>query len=152
LKQVEKQDPHYLSEVVEPLLGCYQNLGKLNEAESYLSHLSSEYDGITPLLGLVYVLRQRGDDHQAVERITASLRERPSVRGLDQLIELQLVNSQGAARENLLILKELTRRLLEEKLAYRCGNCGFKAKTLQWHCPSCKEWASIRPVQGIIGE
>jgi lipopolysaccharide biosynthesis regulator YciM len=152
LKQVEKQDPHYLPEVVEPLLECYQSLGKLNEAESYLSHLSSEYNGITPLLGLAYVLRQRGDDHEASERIVASLRERPSVRGLDHLIELHLENSQGAARENLLILKELTRRLLEEKPTYRCGNCGFKAKTLKWHCPTCKEWASIRPIQGIIGE
>lgn len=152
LKQVEKQDTHYLSETVAPLLECYQRLGKLDEAERYLSYLSSERGGITPLLGLAEVLRQRGDEREAAERITSSLRERPSVRGLDHLIELQLVNSQGVARDNLLILRELTRRLLEEKLPYRCGNCGFKAKTLQWHCPSCKKWASIRPVQGVIGE
>lgn len=152
LKQVEKQNEHYLPEAVEPLLECYRSQGKLDEAEQYLSHLSSTFGGITPLLGLADVLRQRGDEHEASERIVASLRERPSVRGLDHLIELHLVNSQGVARDNLLILKELTRGLLEEKLAYRCGNCGFKAKTLQWHCPSCKNWASIRPVQGIIGE
>lgn len=152
LKQVEKQDPHYLPEVVEPLLECYRSLGKTDEAECYLCHLSSEFGGITPLLGLADVLRQRGDDGEASRRIVASLRERPSVRGLDHLIELHLVNSQGVARDNLLILKELTRGLLEEKLAYCCGNCGFKAKTLQWHCPGCKEWASIRPIQGITGE
>jgi lipopolysaccharide biosynthesis regulator YciM len=152
LKQVEKQDAHYLPEVVEPLLACYQNLGKLDEAERYLEYLASEFDGITPLLGLVDVLWQRGDERAASERIVSFLRERPSVRGLDHLIELHLANSQGEARENLRILKELTRRLLEEKLPYRCGHCGFKAKTLQWHCPSCKRWASIRPIQGIIGE
>ena len=134
------------------MLECYQRLGKLDEAERYLSRLSSEHGGITPLLGLAEVLRQRGDEQEAAERIASSLRERPSVRGLDHLIELHLVNSQGVARDNLLILKELTRRLLEEKLPYRCSHCGFKAKTLQWHCPSCKKWASIRPVQGVIGE
>jgi lipopolysaccharide biosynthesis regulator YciM len=152
LKQVEKQDAHYLPEVVEPLLACYQSLGKLDEAERYLAYLASEFDGITPLLGLVDVLWQRGDERAASERIISFLRERPSVRGLDHLIELHLANSQGEARENLQILKELTRRLLEEKLPYRCGHCGFKAKTLQWHCPSCKKWASIRPIQGVIGE
>lgn len=152
LKQVEKQDTHYLPEVVEPLLECYHSLGKTDEAEQYLNHLSTEFGGITPLLGLVNVLRQRGDDGEASKRIVASLRERPSVRGLDQLIELHLINSQGVARDNLLILKELTRGLLEEKLPYRCDSCGFKAKMLQWHCPSCKDWASIRPIQGIIGE
>jgi len=152
LKQVEKQDAHYLPEVVEPLLECYQALGRQDEAEHYLAYLSSEFGGITPLLGLAEVLRQRGGEREASERITASLRERPSVRGLDQLIELHLVNSEGVARDNLLILKELTRRLLEEKLPYRCGHCGFKAKTLRWHCPGCQEWASIRPIQGVIGE
>ncbi|MBL1278332.1 MAG: lipopolysaccharide assembly protein LapB [Ectothiorhodospiraceae bacterium] len=152
LKHVEKQEVQYLPEIVEPLLECYHSLGKFEEAEQYLGYLSSEYGGITPLLGLAEILRHQGNEKEATDRIAASLRERPSVRGLDQLIELHLVNSQGVARDNLLILKELTRRLLEEKLPYRCGSCGFKAKTLRWHCPSCKEWASIRPIQGVIGE
>lgn len=152
LKQVEKQDAYYLPEIVAPLLECYQTLGALDEAERYLTYLSSEFGGISPLLGLAEVLRQRGNEREASERIASSLRERPSVRGLDHLIELHLASSEGVARDNLLILKELTRRLLEEKLPYRCGNCGFKAKTLRWHCPSCKDWASIRPIQGVIGE
>ncbi|MDT8384934.1 MAG: lipopolysaccharide assembly protein LapB [Gammaproteobacteria bacterium] len=152
LKRVEKQDAQYLPEVVGPLLKCYQSLGRLEEAEQYLDHLVAEFNGISPLLALADVLRQQGKEQAASERIIASLRERPSVRGLNHLIELHLADSQGAARDNLLILKELTRRLLEEKLPYRCGNCGFKAKTLLWHCPSCKDWASIRPIQGVIGE
>jgi len=152
LKQVEKQDSRFLPEIVAPLLSCYQSLGKTAEAEHYLEHLSAKYGGITPLLGLADLLRQRGNEHEASERIVKSLSERPSVRGLDHLIELHLTNSEGVARENLLILKGLTRRLLEEKLPYRCGSCGFKVKILQWHCPACKNWASILPIQGVIGE
>ena len=152
LKLVEKQDPQYLPEIVGPLLACARSLDKIDEAEQYLSYLSSEYGGITPLLGLADLLRQSGKEREASAHIVASLSERPSVRGLDRLIELSLVNSEGAARENLLILKELTRRLLEEKSPYRCSNCGFKVKTLQWHCPTCKDWSSIRPIQGIVGE
>ena len=152
LKQVEKQDSRYLSEAVAPLLSCFRSLDKTEEAERYLERLSTEYGGITPLLGLAELLHQRGKEKEASERIAQSLRVRPSVRGLDQLIELNLANSDGAARENLLILKDLTQRLLEEKLPYRCSKCGFKLKTLKWRCPTCKEWASIRPVQGVIGE
>ncbi len=152
LKHVEKQAPQFLPEIVAPLLLCYQSLGKTTEAEHYLGHLSAKYGGITPLLGLADLLRQRGNEQEASERIAKSLSERPSVRGLDHLIELHLANSEGVARENLLILKGLTRRLLEEKLLYRCGNCGFKVKVLQWRCPTCKDWASIQPIQGVIGE
>ncbi|MEE8379566.1 MAG: lipopolysaccharide assembly protein LapB [Gammaproteobacteria bacterium] len=152
LKQVEKQDGRYLPEVVEPLLECYQSLGKPHEAERYLSYLLDEHGGITPLLALVDLMRQREGERAASDRIVSFLRERPSVRGLDRLIELHLVGSDGVARENLMILKELTRRLLEGKAAYRCKNCGFKAKVLQWSCPGCKQWGSIHPIHGVIGE
>ena len=152
LKQVEKQDPRYLPEVVGPLLECYQNLGKPHEAERYLNYLLDEYGGITPLLALVDLMNQREGERMASDRIVSFLRERPSVRGLDRLIELHLVGSDGVARENLMILKELTRRLLEDKPAYRCQNCGFKAKALKWHCPGCKKWGTIQPIQGVVGE
>ncbi len=152
LKQVEQQDADFLPEVIGPLLSCYQGLGKFNEAEQYLSHLLERHRGITPLLALAELLEQRDGERVASERIVAFLRQRPSVRGLDRLIELQLENSAGAARENLLILKELTRLLLENKAPYRCTHCGFKAKTLQWQCPGCKQWATVRPVQGVVGE
>jgi lipopolysaccharide biosynthesis regulator YciM len=152
LKQVEKQDAQYLPEVVGPLLECYQSLGKPHEAERYLSYLLDEYGGITPLLALVDLMRQSEGERAASDRIVSFLRERPSVRGLDRLIELHLVGSDGAARQNLMILKELTRRLLEDKAAYRCKNCGFKAKVLRWSCPGCRQWGSIHPIHGVVGE
>jgi len=152
LKQVEHQDADFLPEVIGPLLSGYQALGRTNEAEQYLDHLLEHHQGITPLLALAELLEQRDGEQVASERIVAFLRQRPSVRGLDRLIELHLENSDGAARENLLILKELTRRLLENKAPYRCTHCGFKAKTLQWQCPGCKQWTTVRPVQGVVGE
>lgn len=152
LKQIEKMDVRYLPEIVEPLLECYQHLGKPHEAERYLSYLLDEHGGITPLLALVELMRQREGERAASNRIVSFLRKRPSVRGLDRLIELHLVGSDGVARENLMILKELTRRLLEDKAAYRCKNCGFKAKVLRWSCPGCKQWGSIHPVHGVVGE
>jgi lipopolysaccharide biosynthesis regulator YciM len=152
LKQVEKQDVQFLPEAIWPLLECYQYLNKLDEAERYLSYLLDEHGGITPLLAVAELIKIRKGEREAAKRIESFLCERPSVRGLDRLIELHLVHSNGAAHDNLLILKELTQRLLEEKSPYRCRNCGFKAKILKWHCPSCKEWASIRPIQGVVGE
>jgi lipopolysaccharide biosynthesis regulator YciM len=152
LQQVERQDPSYIPEVVSPLLACYQNLGKLEDGERYLSHLLDEYGGISPLLAIADLTRQRQGEQAASRRIVSFLCERPSVRGLDRLIELQLVETTGTARDNLLILRDLTQRLLAEKSPYRCHHCGFKAKSLLWHCPSCKEWATIRPIHGVVGE
>lgn len=30
---------------------------------------------------------------------------------------------------------------------YRCDQCGFTSSKLQWHCPSCRNWDVIRPIQ-----
>lgn len=152
LKHVEQQGAQYIPEIIERLMKCYRETGRLEEAERYLEFLLDKHGGISPLLALVDLLRQRVGDREASERIAAFMRERPSVRGLDRLIELNLLNSNGAARENLLILKELTRKLLEDKAAYRCGHCGFKGKVMHWQCPSCKNWRSITPVFGVVGE
>lgn len=152
LKQVEEQDAKFVPEVIERLMKCYHETGRLDEAERYLEFLLHKHSGITTLLALVDILRQRVGDRAAAERIVAFMRERPSVRGLDRLIELNLANSGAAEREHLHVLKELTRKLLEEKNAYLCSHCGFKGKVLRWQCPSCRHWRSITPVYGVVGE
>jgi lipopolysaccharide biosynthesis regulator YciM len=152
LKQVELQDSRYLAEAVGPLVACYLAMGKAAEAERYLAGLLEKHDGITPLLALVDLLRQHRGEDAAAERIVSFLRKRPSVRGLDRLIELHLEDSEGVAHDNLLILRELTRGLLEDRATYQCGHCGFKSKVLRWQCPGCKNWGSALPIQGVVGE
>ena len=80
------------------------------------------------------------------------MRQRPSVRGLKELINVTLYKSSGEARENLLILQDLTRKLVEGQAMYRCNRCGFGAKAHHWQCPSCKSWGSVRPIHGVANE
>ena len=88
----------------------------------------------------------------AAQTIIQYLKNKPSVKGLDKLIEYNLVGSEGAARENLQILKDLTTKLVERYPVYKCDTCGFTGKTLHWQCPTCRTWNSTKPIQGIEGE
>ena len=78
------------------------------------------------------------------------LRQRPSVRGLRRLIELNLdeADSDRRRQRDLAVLHELFDALLAERPAYRCRACGFEAKRLHWHCPSCRDWGTIKPIKG----
>ena len=49
------------------------------------------------------------------------------------------------------VLHRLVEQLVADKPLYRCGHCGFDGKTLHWQCPSCKQWSSVKPIQGIEG-
>lgn len=95
--------------------------------------------------------RSRGET-VAVDFLTRQLRQRPSVRGLMALINATLHSATGEARENLLILQDLARKLVEGQAMYRCNRCGFGAKAHHWQCPSCKSWGSVRPIHGVANE
>lgn len=150
--RVEQQDPDYLPEIIEPLTRCYDRLGRPDDMEEYLSYLLERYGGITPTLALADMKLQREGEAAAIEFLTEQLRRRPSVRGLDRLIAMSLVHLDGPARENMLILKDLTDKLLDNRAVYKCGHCGFTGKSLHWQCPSCKYWGTIKPIQGVEGE
>jgi lipopolysaccharide biosynthesis regulator YciM len=104
------------------------------------------------MLVLARIIRAEEGEKSAVQFIVNQLRERPSVRGLAHFIELALLETADASQQTLLLLKEITSRLLKNKPIYKCAECGFNAKTLYWQCPSCKQWNVVKPIQGIDGE
>lgn len=151
-KRVQHQDPAYLPEIIDPLLECHGKLGLIGDLVDYLRRLLHEHNSITLMLTLAELLRQQHGDREAALFITEQLRIRPSVRGLDRLIELNLAHTEGSARANLLILRDLVVKLLEGKPVYKCNNCGFMGKSLHWQCPGCKNWNTVKPIQGVEGE
>ncbi len=151
-KRVPDQDVEYLSEIIEPLQECYQKLGTPEAMAPFLRDVLKRYDGISAMLAMAQHIREQEGVEQAVEFVTGQLRHRPSVRGLNWLIELSLEHSTGEARDSMLILRDLTRKLLEGKPIYKCHMCGFAGKQLHWQCPSCKAWNTVKPIQGVEGE
>ncbi|MCU7938585.1 MAG: lipopolysaccharide assembly protein LapB [gamma proteobacterium symbiont of Bathyaustriella thionipta] len=151
-RRVEQQDPLMLSEVLESLLLCYKELKNYKEIKSYLDHVLNKYEGVTSVLLYAQQLQHLKDDKTAALFIVESLRKKPSIRGLSSLIDISLDFTKGTAHDNLVILKEITDKLLEDKPVYHCTQCGFNSKSIYWQCPSCKSWSSIKPIQGIEGE
>jgi len=151
-KKVETQDIEYIPEVIDGLLSCYVRLGKPYEVMPYLSRLVDKSTGLSPMLAQAELIQRRDGNDAAEIYITEQLRRRPSVRGLDRLIEVHMADSEEGARENLMILRDLTQKLLENKPVYDCVRCGFKGRSLHWQCPGCKSWHTMKPVHGVEGE
>ncbi len=151
-KRVETQDPAYLPLIVKPLRLCYEQLGQQEEYLQYLRFLSSKEQGISLLLALSQQMSDHGMKHQAITLLHESLRKRPSLRALDYLLELRSIDEASSCGTELGALREVIHMLLEGKPVYQCGHCGYTTRTLQWQCPSCKQWGTIKPIHGIEGE
>jgi lipopolysaccharide biosynthesis regulator YciM len=145
-------DISFVPEILPPLLNSYARSSQMERAEVFLRELLSRYHGISPVLALTRLYQQRDGERPAVDFLTSQLRQRPSVRGLMMLIDATMDKIDGEARENFLILRDLTRKLLEGQAMYRCNRCGFGAKAHHWQCPSCKNWNTIRSIHGVANE
>ena len=151
-EQVAERDIELLPEILDDMLVCHSELGTIDVMIEFLQRAISRYEGISPVLALAEIMSHKKGKESAAEYITGELGKRPSVRGLARLIDLNLSRAEGSAHANLLILKNMTDQLLENKPVYKCRDCGFYGKALHWQCPGCKHWNTIKPIHGVEGE
>ena len=151
-RRVEAQDGDFLPEAIPRVCTCLRRLGRIDDIKVFLDDLLQRYGGITAALALAEYEHQEHGEQAAIRVLTEQLHRRPSLRGCQRLLEIALPGTSGATQERLLILKRLLTALLAERPVYRCQHCGFPARSLHWQCPGCRQWSSIRSIQGIEGE
>lgn len=152
LQSVADQEAMFIPETLTPLRRCYEALGEESHLQRYLSELMRKAPSTSVMLALAELKRDREGVFAAGLFITESLKQRPSVKGFNRLIDMHIEHGSASARESLLNLRSLTQQLEMSKPVYRCHHCGYSGRNLVWQCPSCKRWGSIRPIQGLEGE
>lgn len=150
--RVEQQDSDYLPVVIEPIGKCYEQLGDDAQFVRYLHELINRRESFSLVQALVQQLCMRGDEQEATSLLKAHLQRRPSLRALQQLLSLRCGEMVNSDSSEVSIIKGIVEQLVQAKPVFRCSNCGFTSRTLQWQCPSCKQWSKIKPIQGIEGE
>lgn len=151
-RRLETQDADYLPEIIKPLQECYEAQGRSDDMYQYLQKVIERNDSITIMLKMAEIIKDNQSETASADFITKHLKLKPSVRGMDKLIELNLEQSTQSVKDKLTVLKDVTTQLLENKSKYSCHVCGFNGFTLHWQCPSCKKWGTIKPIQGVEGD
>lgn len=152
LIKIPQQDADYLPEAVSLICQCYEALDDQRGLFRFLTQALEEHPSNSLILTVAQKIQQSRDDEAAASFIGQHLKERPSIKGLSRLVELHLDHTQGTAKENLELLKQMVDKLLDTKPAYRCQRCGFNGNQLHWLCPSCKTWGSVKAIKGVEGE
>jgi len=142
----------FLPEALPMIIKCHRQLGWQDELRDYLERLSALRTGVSPTLALAELIGEQEGPDAAKAYIVRELKIRPTIRGIDRLIDYALARADGGAREDLLILKETALRLVAGKATHKCGSCGFAGRSLHWQCPGCKSWSTVKPIHGIEGE
>ena len=150
LRKILLQNPDYIPEALIPLKHCYQQMGKLDGWQQFLEQALALKPSTRVMLELAEAIRLRQGEEQERAFLENHLRERPSLRGVAELVRIRMAADPADA--NLAALQRLITQLLDDKPSYLCSSCGFSGQRLHWLCPSCKEWGVMKPIRGPEGD
>ncbi|PVZ84799.1 lipopolysaccharide assembly protein LapB [Serratia sp. S1B] len=154
LTPVLVQDKELVSEALPMLHECYSHLPlQQQEWVSYLKRCVEVNSGATAELMMAEVIEQRDGRDVVQAYINRQLQRHPTMRLFYRLMDYHLADAEdGRAKESLLLLRDMVGEQIRTKPRYRCHKCGFTAHSLYWHCPSCRAWASVKPIRGLDGQ
>ena len=150
-EEVARLDTDYIADIIEPYLAAAEESEQMDRALASLEAWQASYNGISLIIKLAEFKTRESGPESAGRFLTEALASKPSVRGLDYLINLSREGHLPAGSGDD-ILKAVTSRLLGREPRYRCTHCGFSGKTHHWFCPSCKNWGTTKTIHGVLGE
>jgi len=150
-EEIAEMDLEYIHDILEAYVACAKEAKEFPRALEHMQRWAADYDGISLLMSLTRVMRQEQGLEDATRYLAEALTRRPSVKGLDYLIELKLEGGPETESGDE-ILRAVAQKLLARQPSYRCTHCGYAGHSHHWQCPSCKNWSTTRIIRGVLGE
>jgi len=149
--KVFDQNPEFGPEAIDRLMKLEREHGNVGRLVRKLRKLYQQYPSTSLLLALVESVERSSGRTAAIELLRDELESHPSVRGLLRLVEMA-GHEKGMATDEGRLISRIGNLLLANRPIYQCASCGFSGQQLHWLCPSCKQWETIRPIQGVEAE
>ena len=146
LKQVEQQDPSYVVESLDLAQECCTQLDQREKFRRILDYVWERQPSSKVLIKSAEVIAQLESTREATEYLQSKLDEFPSLTGLKVLIELLIPVAEPEPKRWIRVVKGVMENIIHQEPTYRCENCGFAGHTLHWQCPSCRQWAAVKPL------
>lgn len=149
-EQILEQDAAYISEVLEKIKICYQQLNDYTGFELFLIRANQVRHNSSVDLALSELLEQKDGIEAAQAALYQQVKQHPNMITFHRFIFYQMKETEeGRGKENLSLLYKMVGSRIQNGFHYRCLNCGYQSYRLAWNCPSCRSWESIKPLQSI---
>ena len=140
-----RQRPDYLGLYVEPARQIFMH----NEDRVYQDFLQEQYRQ-HPSTRLAIALLEHYARHDQIEKarqfLSDILHQSPSFEAFEFALRFLKSNPEQLG-ETWETLSVFLKTLQDKKIEYVCTRCGYESHAIQWLCPSCRNWASMKPVR-----
>ena len=138
-----RQSPEYMGLYIEPARQIYHS----NESQVYQEFLENQYQQHSSTR-LAIALLEHYARNQEIEKarqfLSAVLNKSPSFEAFEFALRF-LKSNPDQLGETWETLSTFLKTLQDKKIEYVCSRCGYESHAIQWLCPSCRNWASMKP-------
>ena len=152
-QDIYHQDKEFFPDVIQQMYQCYLRIDALDEFYLFIKKVYDETASTSALVSYLTYVEEKHSKKKAVEFILSALKRRPTIRGFEHFVNMQINQTSVDVNEDSLdLIKELIGGYLKIKHRYSCRSCGFNSQIHYWSCPSCHEWEQLKPIRGLEGE
>jgi lipopolysaccharide biosynthesis regulator YciM len=140
------QNRDFISEVLPDFFECYRATGRLDDFERYIELLVSKDASLAGDIAYAAIVGNMTGSLALIACIEQFILQDDV---LIDLIDVNEIKSAGSEQKRAILerIAGALRKLALSSARYRCTNCGYSTQRFIWHCPSCKLWETVRPVQ-----
>ena len=142
-KMIVQLIPRFMFLAYSRLEGAYSKMKNLKPVEDFLEECARGNSDAFTHMALARYLYNQNDIEGALKQINSALKLAPffwEARRFKGKIFL----SHGREKDALIEYEELVELLNVPYLKFQCFQCGFQSNELQWQCPQCRKWDTIR--------
>lgn len=142
--RVAEQEPKFIPEIVQPLWACCRDWGRPEYFVHWIEDLPEDQRmGVVDVVR-AELLRETGMDPASY--LLDAFEARPTWSVLEKLTDLSPDHGAETLARVSSALRGAAKTLGASRQKYQCQSCGMKPAQLFWHCPSCKQWGTVFPL------
>ena len=144
-QRLTREKPEYMALYIEPARQIYLN----REPRVYQQFLQNQYQKQRSTRLAIALLEHyaRNDEiEKARQFLSDILQKSPSFEAFEFALRFLRSNPEQL-NETWDTLSSFLKSLQDRQSEFVCSRCGYESHAIQWHCPSCRNWSSMKPVR-----
>ena len=145
IRQLVKNNPEYMNLYITPAKEIYIQANEPDTYQGFLQDQNHKNPSTHLAIALIEHYASTNQIEKARQFLSEVLKQSPSFEAFQ--FALRFLKSDTAhLSETWESLSIFLLTMQNKKAEYVCSLCGYESHAIQWNCPSCRHWSTMKPV------
>jgi lipopolysaccharide biosynthesis regulator YciM len=144
-KRLIKLKPEYMGLYIEPAKKIYLRGKKSGAYQNFLQQQYLDHPSTRLAMALLEYYVDQNQVKKARLFLSDVLKSSPSFESFEFALRF-LRSDPDHLSETWESLSSFLKMMHSKKIEFTCSQCGYESHVIEWNCPSCKSWASMKPI------